>query len=85
LGAALAGRQLWLQSLPADQVPACGPGLSYMADVMPLTELLTTVLQGSGSCAEVNPVLGLPIPVWTLAAFLLFAIHGAVVNWPVRR
>ena len=28
-GAGLSSRQLWLQSLPADQVPACGPSLDY--------------------------------------------------------
>ena len=31
-GAAVAGRQVWLQHLPADQVPACGPGLNYMLE-----------------------------------------------------
>ena len=37
LGAALAVRQLWLQNLPKDEVPACGPGLDYLMDVFPLT------------------------------------------------
>ena len=34
-GAAIAGRHVWLQHLPPDQVPACGPGLSYMVESMP--------------------------------------------------
>ena len=36
-GAALAARQVWLQALPKDQVPACGMGLSYMLDTLPFT------------------------------------------------
>ena len=32
-GGAVAIRHIWLQSLPADEVPACGPGLEYMMDV----------------------------------------------------
>ncbi|HLA39165.1 MAG TPA: disulfide bond formation protein B, partial [Candidatus Glassbacteria bacterium] len=30
VGLAIAGRQVWLQHLPADKVPECGPGLDYM-------------------------------------------------------
>src|SRR6185312_1956594 len=29
-GVAMAGRQLWLQSLPADQIPACGAGFDML-------------------------------------------------------
>src|SRR5688572_5081172 len=35
IGAAIAGRHVWLQHLPADQVPACGPTLDYMLQSMP--------------------------------------------------
>jgi protein dithiol:quinone oxidoreductase len=51
-GIALAARQVWLQSLPKDQVPACGMGLSYMLETLPFTDVLKKVLQGSGECAE---------------------------------
>jgi len=47
-GLGVAGRQLWLQSLPADQVPACGPSVDYMHDVLPWFEVLSTALQGTG-------------------------------------
>ena len=64
-------RQLWLQSLPADQVPACGPSLDYLMDVLPLTEVLSTVFSGDGSCAEVSwSFLGLSIPAWVIIACL---------------
>jgi disulfide bond formation protein DsbB len=71
-GSAISIRHLWLQNLPADQVPACGPGLDYLLDVFPLTEVLTMVLSGDGSCAEITwSLIGLTIPGWTLIAFLL--------------
>jgi len=70
-GAAVAGRHVWLQQLPADQVPECGPGLNYMLDNFPLSEVLSTVLRGSGSCAETDwTFIGLSMPAWALAWFL---------------
>lgn len=70
-GAGLAIRQLYLQSLPEDQVPACGPGLDYLMDVFPMTEVIQMVLAGDGSCAEVMWTLfGISIPGWTLIGFI---------------
>ena len=72
-GAAIAGRHLWIQSLPADQVPSCGPGLGYLVDTFPFMHMLKIVLTGSGECAKVQKILGLPMPAWSLAWFLLLA------------
>ena len=69
-----AGRHLWIQSLPADQVPACGPNLAYMMDAFPLAKVLKMVFTGSGECAKVEPILGLPMPAWTLFWYLLLAL-----------
>lgn len=69
-GAYFARHQLWLQSLPADQVPACGPGLAYMLEVFPLMEAFKMMLQGDGSCAEPHKILGLSIAGWSLIAFV---------------
>lgn len=74
LGAAVAGRHVWLQNLPPDQVPTCGPGLGYMLDVMPIGGVIRKVLTGSGECAKVDwTFLGLSMPAWTLACFVLLA------------
>ncbi len=35
-GAGIATRHVWLQHLPKDKVPECGPGLAYMLDRFPL-------------------------------------------------
>lgn len=85
LGVALALRHLWLQSLPPDQVPACGPGLDYLLGAFPLADVVSMVLSGSGECAEVDRVLGLSIPLWTLAGYLLLGVMAVVINWRVTR
>src|ERR1700694_2648213 len=70
-GAAIAARQVWLQSLPKDQVPACGMGLNYMLETLPFTDVLRQVLEGSGECAEKGwEFLHLSIAGWTLVFFV---------------
>ena len=76
-GAAVAGRHVWLQSLPPGEAPECGPGLEYMLGAFPLTEVIGMVLSGSGECAEVQwTFLALSIPEWTLLMFAAFALFG---------
>lgn len=75
-GAVVAARHLWIQSLPADQVPACGPGLQYIFDNFPFMEALSLLFAGDGSCAEVQLFWALPIPAWVLLACLgLLAVN----------
>ncbi|WP_202980276.1 disulfide bond formation protein B [Marinobacter fonticola] len=80
IGAALAGRQLWLQSLPEDQVPACGPSVDYLLDVMPILDVFRIALQGTGDCAKVAwTFLGLSIPGWTAIFFALLLVVGIAI------
>ncbi|MDG6349099.1 disulfide bond formation protein B, partial [Luteimonas sp. 8-5] len=73
-GIGVAGRHVWLQHLPADQVPMCGPGLDFLTEAMPLTSVIRTVLTGSGECANVDwTFLGLSMPEWSLLWFVLLA------------
>jgi disulfide bond formation protein DsbB len=73
-GAAVAGRHVWLQHLPEDLAPACGPSLEYMLDTLPLSETFALVMMGDGNCADtVWTLLGFSIPEQTLALFLLLA------------
>src|SRR5438270_11767116 len=70
-GIAFATRQVWLQSLPKDQVPACGMGLNYMLDTLPFTDVLRKVVEGSGECAEKGwEFLHLSIAAWMLVFFV---------------
>jgi disulfide bond formation protein DsbB len=90
LGTVVAGRHVWLQNLPGDQVPECGPGLEYLLEAFPLMEALSLVFRGSGECAEVQWVfLGLTIPGWTLVVFTGFTVFGVLLiasrmGMPVR-
>ncbi len=69
-GGAVAARHVWLQHLPDELVPACGPALSYMLETFPLSETLELILMGDGNCAEVVwTFMGLSIPEQTLILF----------------
>lgn len=70
IGAGIAARQTWLQHMPADQVPACGPGLEFMLEQFPLAEVIKQALRGTGECAAVDwTFLSLSIAEWSLACF----------------
>lgn len=87
VGMGLAGRHLWLQSLPPDQVPTCGPGLDYMLEVLPFWGVLKEVLSGSGECAEIQGIfMGITLPGWTMVGMIIVALValGAIAS-AVRR
>ncbi|HEY7901961.1 MAG TPA: disulfide bond formation protein B [Casimicrobiaceae bacterium] len=74
-GAALAARQVWLQTLPKDLVPSCGMGIAYMLDTLPFMDVITKTLQGSGECAEKGWVfLNLSIAGWSLVFFVTMIV-----------
>lgn len=68
-------RHVWLQNLPPDQVPSCGPGLNYWVDTLPMAQVIAEVLKGSGECAEIDwTFLGLSIPAQSLIFFSVLSI-----------
>ena len=79
IGAAIAARHVWLQHLPKDQVPECGPGLEYMLRKYSPFQALEKIFAGSGECAESGwSFLGLTIAGWSLVWFVLlgaFAVY----------
>ena len=75
VGLGVAGRHVWLTHLPADQVPACGPPLSFMMESSPLADVIKQVLTGSGQCAKIDwTFLGLSMPAWSLASFIALTL-----------
>lgn len=81
-GAGVAGRHVWLQSLPPEQVPSCGPGFDYIMESFPLADALGVIFSGSGECAEVQWLfLGLSLPTWVLINFVLIGGFGVAWNW----
>jgi disulfide bond formation protein DsbB len=85
-GAGISIRHLWLQNLPSDQVPSCGPGLNYVLqnlDLYNTKDIISMLFSGTGDCSQVLwTFLGLSIPGWTLLIF----IGMALVNlWQLLR
>ena len=71
IGAGIAGRQTWLQHLPPELVPECGPGLEFMLEMYPLLETIEKALIGTGDCAKVTwTFLSLSIAEWSLVCFI---------------
>ncbi len=78
-GVVSAGRHLWLQSLPAEDVPECGPGFNFMVEYFSLFEAVKSAFTGSGECAEVDwTFLGLAMPAWTLIWYVLLMLVTAI-------
>lgn len=81
-GMIVAGRHVWLQNLPPEEVPACGPGFDYLFDNFPFAEAMKAVFSGSGECAEIDWIfLGLTMPMWVFIALFALTTFLIVVNW----
>jgi len=86
IGAGIATRHVWLQHLPKDRVPECGPGLEYMLNKFPLMQALEKVFRGSGECAEVGwTFLTLSIAEWSLAWFVLLGVLAVTIAAAARK
>ena len=81
-GIAVASRHVWLQNLPSDQVPGCGPGLDFMLSTFPLAEVLEMVFSGSGECANVDwSFVSLSMPAWVIISFLIMLVYAIWTNY----
>jgi protein dithiol:quinone oxidoreductase len=81
-GIGIAARHVWIQAQPPGTVAACGADLDFMMDIMPLTEVVSKVLTGSGECGNIDwQFLGLSMPWWVLIALAALGAWGAVVNF----
>jgi len=79
-GVATASRHIWLQHLPKDQVPACGPGLDYLLQNFPLAEVWQELMHGSGECAEKGwTFLTLGLPEWSLCWYVLLGLWAVLI------
>lgn len=81
-GVAVATRHIWIQHLPKDQVPGCGPGLDYMLKNFPMADIWQELMHGSGECAEKSwTFLMLGFPEWALVWFVLLGVFAVMVGW----
>jgi len=81
-GIGIAARHIWIQAQPPGTVAACGADLDFLMDIMPLTDVVTKVLTGSGECGKVDwTFVGLSMPWWVLISLSVLALWGALVNF----
>nr|WP_206370666.1 disulfide bond formation protein B [Solimonas marina] len=86
VGIGIAWRHVWLQGLPPDQVPACGPTLDYLREIMPINQVIITVLKGDGSCAKIDAQwLGITLPGWVLVSFIGFTLYSLFLPLLARK
>ena len=82
-GVGIAARHVWLQNLPPDKVPGCGPGLDFMMANFPLSEVLEMVFSGSGECAEISWSFAfLSMPAWALIWLIVLGSFGV---WSIHQ
>lgn len=85
-GLFFACRQLWLQSLPIGQVPACLPGLDILIHYFPWQDLVHALFWGTGECAEVTWTFwGLTMPAWSGLYFLLMLMVSSCLYVVIQR
>ncbi len=80
-GVGVAGWHVYLQNLPPEEVPGCGPGFEYIMENFPLFDALSLIFQGSGECAEIMwRMLGLSMPTWVIIGLGGLGIAGIYNN-----
>lgn len=83
IGWLLAARQLWLQQLPPDKIPACLPGFDKLLETYPIFDVISMAIKGSGDCSEISfTIFGFSIAVYSLLAFLFITtINSFFLIW----
>jgi len=85
-GVAVALRHIWIQHLPKDQVPSCGPGLDYMLNTFPMADVLKELMHGSGECAIKGwTFLTLGIPEWSLLCYLVLGAWSLLIAYRTKK
>ena len=79
-GAYFSLKQLYLQSLPEEQVPQCGPPVDYLFETFPNFEVIAMLLRGDGNCAKIQwEFLSITMPGWVLLIFIVL-IAASILN-----
>ena len=86
VGIGIAARHVWLQSLPADLVPSCGPPLAFLQESVGVLAMIKKVLTASGSCGTIDwTLLGLSMPAWSLSCFMVLALWSLFAGFSARK
>jgi disulfide bond formation protein DsbB len=81
-GGAVSIRHIYVQHLPPEMAPPCGPGIGYLFAKLPFSTFLVKAFTGSADCSAVTwSFLGLTMPEWVLIWFVLLGVGGRYNNW----
>jgi disulfide bond formation protein DsbB len=81
-GMLISARHVWIQAQPPGTVAACGADLNYLLEIMPVTDVISKVLTGSGECGTVDwTFLGLSMPWWVAISLAVLGAWALLVNY----
>jgi protein dithiol:quinone oxidoreductase len=84
-GVLVSSRHIWIQMQPPGSVEACGAGLNYLLEIMPVFQVIKKVLFGSGECSAIDwRFLGLTMPWWVAISQVALGAWALFVNAPAR-
>jgi disulfide bond formation protein DsbB len=85
-GILISARHIWIQAQPPGTVAACGADLDYLLEIMPVTDVISKVLTGSGECGKVDwTLLGLSMPWWVAISLGVLGLWALLVNLRTRQ
>jgi disulfide bond formation protein DsbB len=77
----VAGRHVYIQSLPPGSVPSCEAPLEVMLKYSKFSSVVKKVLTAGGECSVINwKLLGLSMPVWVFVFALAVGGLGIWLN-----
>ena len=81
-GSVVSMRHIYVQHLPPEMAPPCGPGIGYLFEKLPFSTFLVKAFTGSADCSIVTwTFLGLTMPEWVLIWFVILGLGGLWNNW----
>lgn len=81
-GGAVSIRHIYVQHLPPEMAPPCGPGIGYLFAKLPFSTFLVKAFTGSADCSVITwKFLGLTMPEWVLIWFVILGVSGLWINW----
>jgi protein dithiol:quinone oxidoreductase len=83
-GLGVAIYQIYIQHLPLVDQPSCGAPWTFRLRDAPLFELYEPIIRGSGNCGEVQRILWIPLPVWSVLFFSFVLLWVWVWLWRSR-
>jgi disulfide bond formation protein DsbB len=83
---ALSARHVWMQMQPLGSLASCGADFWTMMGMLPITEVVSRIVNGGGDCQEIGwSLFGISIPGWLGLIGTAIGIFGVWANFALRR